>query len=245
MNNRISPIRVLVWNENRHEKQNPAVSAIYPRGIHEAIAEPLRTHPGITVKTATLDMPEQGLSEETLKHTDVLVWWAHKAHEEVRDEIVGRVRRRVLEGMGLIILHSAHYSKIFKTLMGTACSLKWREATDKERLWTIDPSHPIAQGLPEHFELPAEEMYGEPFGIPTPDDLIFISWFTGGEVIRSGAVWKRGHGRVFYFRPGHETYPTYHDRNIQKVIANAIEWLAPIVNIPDWCGRADPLEKLP
>ncbi|MEX2044110.1 MAG: ThuA domain-containing protein, partial [Opitutus sp.] len=190
----ISPIQTTVWNEFRHEKADPAVAKIHPRGIHETIAGFLRRHDDLAVLTATLDEPEHGLTNEVLAATDVLIWWGHCAHDEVSDTVVAKVKTRVLEGMGLIVLHSAHYSKIFKALMGTTCSLKWREASDRERLWNIMPSHPIAAGIGEYFELPREEMYGEPFGIPTPEELIFISWFTGGEVFRSGAAWHRGHG---------------------------------------------------
>jgi trehalose utilization protein len=240
-----SPIRVTVWGEFRHEKKNPKVAAIYPEGMHETIAGFLRKHDGLDVGTATLDQPEHGLTPEVLDKTDVLIWWGHMAHGEVKDEIVARVKTRVLEGMGLIVLHSGHYSKIFKTLMGTTCSLKWRESTDKERLWNVMATHPIAAGIGEYFEIPNEEMYGEPFGIPTPDELIFISWFTGGEVFRSGATWYRGHGRVFYFRPGHETYPTYHHAQVQQVIANAVRWARATVRIPDVCPNAKPLETLP
>lgn len=238
------PLRITVWNEYRHERENPTVAAIYPDGIHAALANVL-TADDTAVRTATLDEPEHGLPVDVLATTDVLIWWGHRAHQEVSDEVVARVQARVLEGMGLIVLHSGHYSKIFKRLMGTSCSLKWREATDKERVWTVMPSHPIAAGLGEHFELPAEEMYGEPFGIPAPDELIFISWFTGGEVFRSGATWRRGHGRVFYFRPGHETYPTYHDANVQRVLRNAARWARPTVNLPDVCPNTPPLEVLP
>lgn len=238
-------LRALVWGEFRHEKKNPKVAAIYPRGMHEAIAEPLRTDPSMEVSTAWLDQPGHGLSKEVLDKTDVLVWWGHMAHGEVADAAVAEVKRRVLEGMGLIVLHSGHYAKIFKALMGTTCSLKWRESTDKERIWTIAPQHPIAAGLPEHFEIPAEEMYGEPFGIPEPDELVFISWFTGGEVFRSGAAWHRGNGRIFYFRPGHETYPTYHQPEIQRVIRNAVHWARPTVCIPDSCPNSHALEPLP
>jgi trehalose utilization protein len=239
------PIRVTVWGEFRHEKKNPKVAELYPEGIHETIADFLRVHADLNVRTAWLDQPEHGLTEHVLAETDVLIWWGHMAHGEVEDHIVTRVKTRVLEGMGLIVLHSGHYAKIFKTLLGTTCSLKWRESTDKERLWNINPSHPIAQGVGEYFEIHAEEMYGEPFGIPTPDELIFISWFTGGEVFRSGATWQRGHGRIFYFRPGHETYPTYHHPKVQLVITNAVRWARATVRIPDTCPNAKPLEPLP
>jgi trehalose utilization protein len=238
-------VKTLVWGEFRHEKKNPKVAAIYPDGMHETIAAFLRREPGIEATTAWLDQPEHGLTEETLKSTDVLVWWGHMAHGDVADEVVERVRRRVLEGMGLIVLHSGHYAKIFKALMGTTCSLKWRESTDKERIWNVAPHHPIAEGIGDFFEIPAEEMYGEPFGIPAPDELIFISWFTGGEVFRSGATWQRGNGRVFYFRPGHETYPSYHQGEVQRVIANAVRWARPTVCIPDSCPNSPALEPLP
>lgn len=218
--------RVLVWNEYRHEKQHAEVNAVYPHGIHEAIADPLRAA-GFSVRTATLDEPEHGLGEAALAETDVLIWWGHMAHDEVQDAIVDRVQQRVLAGMGLIVLHSGHFSKIFKRLMGTGCDLKWREANERERLWVVDPSHPITAGLGEYFELPHEEMYGEFFDVPAPDALVFVSWFQGGEVFRSGLCYSRGRGRIFYFRPGHETYPTYYDGQVQQVIANAVRWAAP------------------
>lgn len=242
MNN---PIQVTVWNEFRHEKKNEKVRAIYPDGMHATIAAFLGKQADLAVRTATLDEPEHGLTQEVLDKTDVLTWWGHMAHGDVKDEIVERVQKRVLEGMGLIVLHSGHYSKIFKKLLGTTCSLKWRESTDKERFWNIMPSHPITAGIGDYFEIPREEMYGEPFGIPTPDELIFISWFTGGEVFRSGATWTRGHGRIFYFRPGHETYPTYHQKEVQQVITNAVRWAKPTVRIPDVCPNTKPIEFLP
>lgn len=242
MNN---PIQVTVWNEFVHEKNNEKVRKIYPDGMHKTIAAFLGKNTDMVVRTATLEEPEHGLTQEVLDKTDVLTWWGHMAHGKVDDEIVARVQKRVLEGMGLIVLHSGHYSKIFKRMLGTTCSLKWRESTDKERFWNITPSHPIAAGIGDYFEIPAEEMYGEPFGIPTPDELIFISWFTGGEVFRSGATWYRGNGRIFYFRPGHETYPTYHQKEVQQVITNAVRWAKPTVNIPDNCPMSPALEPLP
>jgi trehalose utilization protein len=237
-----NPIQTLVWNEFRHEKTNTKAAAHYPRGLHETIADALRKEPDFAVNTALLDEPEHGLTEEVLKKTEVLIWWGHQAHKEVQDEIVERVRRRVLEGMGLIVLHSGHYSKIFKNLMGTGCSLKWRVSGDKERLWNVAPHHPITQGVGDFLLIPEEEMYGEPFGIPTPDELIFISWFTGGEVFRSGATWRRGAGKVFYFRPGHEGYPTYHHEGVQKVLVNAVRWARASVCIPDQCMKVPPQE---
>ncbi len=223
----MTPLRVTIWNEFRHERENPVYGAIYPKGIHGAVADGFAGDPRFTVRTATLDEPEHGLPVDVLDRTDVLIWWGHKAHGEVDDEIVARVQRRVLEGMGLIVLHSGHFSKVFKRLMGSSCDLKWRESGDVERLWVVNPGHPIAAGISEYIELPAEEMYGEHFDIPQPDELVFVSWFTGGEVFRSGCCWTRGAGRIFYFRPGHESYPTYHNVEVLKVIVNAALWAAP------------------
>lgn len=238
-------IRVTVWNEFRHEKKNEKVKAVYPDGMHMTIARGLTAAGDIEVKTATLDEPNHGLTEQLLDATDVLTWWGHVAHKEVKDEVVDLVQKKVLEGMGIICLHSAHFSKIFKRLMGTNCSLKWREAAEKERLWNIEPGHPITEGIGEFFELPNTEMYGERFDIPTPDKVVFISWFEGGEVFRSGCCWERGHGRIFYFRPGHETYPIYHNPQVIKVLVNAVRWARPRVRIQDKCPNAkDPLEKI-
>lgn len=222
-------IRVTVWNEYVHENEREDIRKIYPNGIHGAIADALgASSDGFVVRTATLGEPEHGLSEQVLAETDVLVWWGHKAHDRVEDAIVERVYGRVMEGMGMIVLHSGHFSKIFKKLMGTSCDLKWRVAGDKERLWIVKPGHPIVEGLGECIELEYEEMYGEHFDIPEPDELVFVSWFTGGEVFRSGCCYTRGQGRIFYFRPGHETYPTYHNTEVQRVIANAARWAAPV-----------------
>ena len=239
-----NPIRVTVWNEHRHEQDSShEASKVYPQGIHGAIAEYLRAQPDLDVRTATLDEPEHGLTDIVLQDTDVLTWWGHAAHKEVDDEVVARVRARVLEGMGLIVLHSAHFSKIFKSLMGTSCDLQWREANDHERLWVVDPGHPIAEGLDSYIQLPQEEMYGEFFDIPAPDELVFVSWFSGGEVFRSGCCFRRGKGRIFYFRPGHETYPTYYNEEVRRVIANAVRWAAPTSGPRLTFGRVEPREK--
>jgi trehalose utilization protein len=220
-------LRVTVWGENVHEKKHPVVAEIYPDGMHEVIAGALRESGDLEVRTATLDQPEHGLTVETLAETDVLTWWGHLAHGEVNDAIVDRVQARVLQGMGLVVLHSAHYAKIFKRLLGTTCSLTWRVAGEKERLWVCHPGHPIAQGLGRYFEIEHEECYGEPFAIPTPDETIFLSWFAGGDVFRSGCTWRRGNGKIFYFRPGHETYPTYYQKEVRQVLRNAVTWARP------------------
>ncbi|ELZ77889.1 trehalose utilization protein ThuA [Haloferax sp. Atlit-10N] len=236
-------VTVTVWNEYRHEKENDEVAEIYPDGIHATIAEGLR-EAGYDVQTATLDEPEHGLTESVLDDTDVLAWWGHKAHDEVDDAIVDRVVDRVRDGMGLLVLHSGHYSKPFKRLMGTTCSLKWRESGEKERVWVVEPGHPIADGLPESFEVPRAEMYGERFDIPAPDELVFTSWFEGGEVFRSGCCYTRGKGRVFYFRPGHETYPIYEQEEVRTVLDNAVDWAAPGDGPDPYFGNAEPIEDL-
>ena len=225
-----NPIRVTVWNEFVHERTNQAVGELYPDGIHAVVASALKEQLGevVEVRTATLEEPDHGLSAEVLADTDVLTWWGHAAHDRVEDRIVERVQKRVLEGMGLLVMHSAHASKIFQRLMGTSCMLRWREAAERERLWIVNPSHPIVEGLEgECFELPQTEMYGEFFDIPDPDEQIFISWFEGGEVFRSGCTFRRGKGKIFYFRPGHETFPIYYDANVRRVLANGVRWLAP------------------
>lgn len=220
-------LHVVVWNEGRHEKSDATIKSIYPEGIHGAIVNALNRDDRVAASAATLDEPEHGLSQRRLDQTDVLIWWGHQAHDAVSDEIVNRVYGRVLAGMGLIVLHSAHFSKIFKRLMGTSCDLKWRESNDTEVLWVTAPGHPIVQGIDDHFVLDREEMYGEHFDIPEPDETVLISWFSGGEVFRSGVTYRRGMGRIFYFRPGHETYPTYHNAAVQRVIANAVLWAKP------------------
>ena len=240
-------LRITVWNEYRHEQADEKIRKVYPEGIHTVIAEIFRKSEEYEVHTATLDEPEHGLTDEVLEQTDVLFWWGHIAHDQVKDEIVEKVHQRVLQGMGLIVLHSAHASKIFQRLMGTSCMLKWREVGEKERLWVVNPGHPIVQEIDEFIELPHEEMYGELFEIPQPDEQVFISWFEGGEVCRSGCCYYRGRGKVFYFRPGHESYPTYYYPDIQKVLRNAAEWAAP-VNRPcirqEGSPRVEPLEDL-
>lgn len=238
-------IRVTVWNEYKHERSDPHVSKIYPKGIHGAIAGFLSGNPDLQLRTATLDEPEHGLSDAVLSATDVLVWWGHLAHADVRDEIAAKVQDRVLQGMGLIVLHSAHMSKPFVRLLGTSCLLRWREAGEKERLWVVEPGSPIVDGLGPYFEIPHEEMYGERFDIPVPDATVLISWFAGGNVFRSGCCFLRGKGRIFYFRPGHETFPTYHQKEVQTVIRNAVRWAAP-GNSPEMkLGDSEaPLEKI-
>lgn len=229
----MSKIRVTIWNEYFHENPEMQTDAggrfiqnVYPKGIHGALAEHLAAD-DLEIRTATLWEPEHGLTDEVLQNTDVLIWWGHCCHGQVADAVVDKVQQRILEGMALIVLHSGHYSKIFRRMLGTSCSLRWREVGEKERVWVIDQQHPIAQGLPDSFVIPHTEMYGEPFGIPEDAHVVFASWYEGGNLFRSGVTFRRGAGNIFYFSPGHETFPIYHDENVIRVIGNAIRWAAP------------------
>ena len=236
-------MKLTVWNEFQHEKHVPAIMELYPGGLHKYIAGFLEGQ-DIQTRTATLDDELCGLSDEVLDDTDVLVWWGHRAHDKVPDDVVARVKQHVLAGMGLVVLHSGHHSKIFKSLMGTTCNLQWRNDA-RERIWTVKPNHPIAMGVDPTFVLEPEEMYGEPFDIPDPDETIFMGWFNGGEVFRSGCTFTRGHGRIFYFQPGHETNPSFQNENVQKIIKNAVRWACPInKNIPLVCPHPEPLENV-
>ena len=226
------PRTVVVWGDNRHEQLEPHVREIYPDGMHETIRRGIEEHLGssVSVSTATLDEPQHGLDPERLAGVDVLVWWGHAAHGEVADEVVERVHQRVLEGMGLVVLHSGHWSKLFVKLMGTTCTLRWRSEHDRELVWTVNPTHPIAKGVPNPIEIPEQEMYGEFFDVPVPDELIFVSSFSGGEVFRSGMTFRRGHGKIFFFSPGDQDFPVYHHPDVRRVIANGAEWVAPAVS---------------
>jgi trehalose utilization protein len=219
-------LKVTVWGENVHEQEEPDVAERYPDGMHGAIAAGIKENLGddVDIRIATLQDPDHGLTEKVLTETDVLTWWGHTAHEQVSDDVVDRVYRHVLDGMGLVVLHSGHWSKIFTKLMGTSCTLRWRAEHDRELVWTIDPTHPITQGVPSPIVIDEQEMYGEFFDIPAPDELIFISGFSGGEVIRSGCTFRRGYGKIFYFSPGDQDYPVYHHKDIRRVIANGVSW---------------------
>ncbi len=220
-------IRVTIWNEFYHEKCEERVKAVYPEGIHAVIADFLGKEDDIEVRTATLDDEECGLTDEVLENTDVLIWWGHMRHGLVPDEIAQKVQKAVLSGMGMIFLHSAHHSKPFKLLMGTTCNLSWREDGDWERLFVIDKTHPITQGIGDYIKLDHEEMYGEPFAIPEPEKLLFIGAYEGGEVFRSGCLYRRENGNIFYFQPGHETFPTFYNKDVQTVIKNAVRYVCP------------------
>jgi len=222
-------INIAVYNEFFHERHDPNSAKVYPDGIHSALKGFLEKDSRVgSVVCATLDDHAAVLTPERLADTDVLIWWGHVRHGNVDDEVVNAVCARVVEGMGLIVLHSGHGSKVFMRLMGTDTrTLRWRESDDRCRVWVVNRGHPIAEGLGEGFLVPAEETYGEQFGIPEPDELVFISWFEGGEVFRSGCTFKRGSGKIFYFQNGHETYPIYFQPEIQRVITNAVHWACP------------------
>lgn len=240
-------IRLTIWNEGRHEKNDPPVAKIYPDGMDGALASGLKDR-DFTIERRSIDDAEQGLTQELLDRTDVLTWWGHVAHDEVKDKVIDRVQQRVLAGMGLVVLHSGHHSKMFRRMMGTNCNLSWRELPegDLERVWVANPAHPIAEGVPPFFEIPQSEMYGEPFDIPAADELVFLSWYKGGEVFRSGLTFHRGLGRIFYFSPGHETFPIYHNPMVHHVIGNGIEWAMqphkPSRKLDNW-HRAEPIHR--
>ncbi len=219
-------INVRIYNEFQHERREESIARIYPDGIHMCIKRFLESD-DIHVDTVTLDTIEEGLNEEALKKTDVLIWWGHMAHAAVPDEVARRVQTAVLKGMGMIFLHSGHHSKPFRLLMGTTCNLTWREDGDYERVWVVKPAHPIAKGVGRFIFLEGEECYGEPFDVPEPDETVFIGGFEGGEVFRSGLCYKRGNGKIFYFQPGHESFPTYKNPGVQTVIRNAVYWAKP------------------
>ncbi len=243
-------IRVTIWNEFVHERQEgewgDKIREFYPHGIHNTLKENLAAE-DLEIRAVSLQDPDQGLPDDLLQNTDVLFWWGHCAHGQVADELVAKIQRRVLEGMGLVVLHSGHESKIFQRMMGTRCNLRWREIGESERLWVVDPAHPIVRDVPMTFSLPHTEMYGEPFGIPQDGHIVLMSWYQGGNVFRSGVAFQRGAGRIFYFSPGHESIPIYHDQNILKVLANATRWAAPeLPPQPTGCWHdADPAEPVP
>ncbi len=204
------------------------IKEVYPKGLIGTLSEALEKDPEFRITLTNIYEKDYGLPDELLENTDVLVWWSHVLQDAVPDSLAMKIVKRVQKGMGFVALHSAHKSKPFMYLLGTSGTLKWRE-DDFCRVWTVNPAHPIAQGIPEMIELQEEEMYGEPFDVPKPDDNIFISWYRGGEVFRSGCTWTRGYGKIFYFQPGHETSPNYHNPYIQKIIGQGIHWAAPTV----------------
>lgn len=231
-------LNVVIWNEYRHEKSDPEVAAMYPVGIHGCIKQFLEVDEDLNITLAALDDPNQGISDELLANTDVLFWWGHLAHGEVNDALVEKIRNRVYQGkMGLIVLHSGHHSKVFKSVVGATGNLSWGE-NQKEIMWNLMPGHPIAAGIPDHFLIPDEELYCEPFYIPQPDALVFGGWYEGGYIFRSGCCFLRGAGKIFYFQPGHETCPSFYNPYVQQIIKNAVQWVKPSnvgYNIPDGC----------
>ena len=223
----MSKINVVIWNEFRHEKTKEEVKALYPEGIHALIKSFLDENADMEVTLAALDDPDQGLPDELLEKTDVLLWWGHMAHGEVSDELVKKIQERVYLGkMGFIALHSGHHSKPFRAIIGTNGNLSWGR-NQKEIMWTLMPSHEIAAGIPDHFLLESEELYSEPFYIPQPDELVFGAWFEDGHIMRAGACFHRGAGKVFYFQPGHETCRSFYNPYVRRIITNAIRWAKP------------------
>ena len=220
-------IKVTIWNEFRHEKTKEKVKALYPNGLHAVIGEFLNETGNMEITLAALDDENQGLPDEVLENTDVLIWWGHMFHKEVSDILVEKIKNRVFLGkMGFIALHSAHHSKPFKAIVGTNGNLQWGRV-QKEIIWNMMPSHPIAKGIPDHFILESEELYSEPFYIPQPDAFVFGGWYEDGNIFRSGACFIRGAGKVFYFQPGHETCLSFFNPYVRRIITNAVYWANP------------------
>lgn len=233
-------MNIVIFNENIQDKEQ-SVKKVYPNAIHGALKEALDAE-GNHITVVTMDDENCGITRELLDNTDVLIWWSHVANAKVSDEVTFLVYDAVLRGMGFIVLHSAHSAKPFRKLMGTSCTLRWRENC-RERIWVTAPGHPIAEGLPEQFTLEQEEMYGEYFDIPNPEDTVFIGWYPSGEVFRSGVTYRRGRGKVFYFQPGHETHPTFYNENVIKILKNAVNWAKPVARIEHLdCPNTEPLE---
>ena len=220
-------IRVLVWSEFTESND------VYPQGIHGEIAGYLNTDPNIIARTTELADEDCGVGEKILGDTDVLFWWGHEKHELVDDDAVERVVRKVREeGMGFVSLHSSLTSKPFIALMGTSCKIgSFRVDGEMERVHVVAPHHPIADGVRD-FVITETEMYGEPFDVPNPKEVIFESVFQDNPLYSTttwrfcGCTWDVWDGRVFYFRPGHETYAIYRDENIQRILLNASYWAA-------------------
>lgn len=216
-----SSVRVLAWSEHTAPK------AVFPDDINNAVAGALCEDPQLTVTTAELVDPGDGVPEEVLASTDVLVWWGHLLHGRVTDAAVARIAAQVRDGgMGFVALHSAHMSKPFTTLIGDDGRLGG-VALDggKETITVRTPDHPVAQGVSD-FVIGKEESYDEEFGCGHPDTVVFHSAFENGQQFRSGLAYRIGAGRVFYFRPGHEEYPTLFLPEVKQIIRNAVRWAA-------------------
>jgi len=215
-------VKALVWSEFTEPKD------VYPKGIHGDIAEYLNASGNVEAKVVQLSDPDQGVSQAMLDWADVLLWWGHQKHRDVTDETVQRIVKSVKEGgMGYFAMHSAHYSRGLIAILGTPCGLGSVGDGGAESISVVMPDHPIAKGVSD-FVVPRTEYFGEPFGVPEPEAVVFKSTFEKGDNIwfRSGCCWTVGKGRVFYFRPGHETYPIMRQPEVQKVIYNATLWSA-------------------
>jgi len=220
-------LRVLLWSERTEPVE------IYPTGINGALADYLNKQDGIEAKTAQLSDPEAGLGEAALANADVLIWFGHKKHKDVPDEIVERVVRHIRErGLGFIALHSAHYSKPLKVALQASGS--WSDYQNRgwaEQVWVVSPNHPLAKGLKD-FTLPKEEIYTEPFDVPAPEAVILEATWPSGHRTRECMVWTLGKGRFVYLRPGHEEYPTFFIPEMQRLISNAVLWAGKRTNAP-------------
>jgi trehalose utilization protein len=216
---------VVVWSEGTAPK------SVYPNDINGAVAEGLKDLSGWEVVKAGLSDPDQGLPDKLLQRADVLIWWGHQKHGDVKDELVDKIVKRVKEdGMGFIALHSSHFAKPNKKLMGTACSWKAYVLDSTTLKITVkSPDHPIAKGIKD-FTIDHSERYSDPYAVPTPKAVVFegtASLKKGGtDTSQIGLTWEIGKGKVFYFQAGHETNPVFMDPNVRQIMSNAVQWAA-------------------
>jgi trehalose utilization protein len=277
-----APVRVLVWDERQ-----PQQKEAYPDFLGNVIAKHLDSLDGIEVRSVGIDDDQQGLSADNLDWAQVLIWWGHARHADIKQETARDIVERIKSGkLSLVALHSAHWSMPFVEAMNErvredakrrfpgekiqfdfvpppgryvptkdsvvtpayyaykqrgeivrvridmpSCIFpEYRADGAPSTIEVLKPDHPLAKNLPTSFVMQHTEMYNEPFHVPEPDEVILKESWKTGESFRSGCLWKIGKGRVFYFRPGHETFGIFLQREPLQVVANAVQWL----------GRAEP-----
>lgn len=223
-------MNITIFNEYHPNEHTGKAEKNYPGGIHIALKSIFESQE-YDVVTATQEQACNGLTDEILDNTDVLLWWSKNWDNELLNSVADKVVSRIREGMGAVFLHSAKNSKPFLRLTGTTSAtapVSWKEPGESERLFVVSPAHPIAEGIPSGYVIPNEEPYCEYFDIPKPDDIVFLGGFGNGMCIRAGVTFTRGAGKIFFFQPGHDSFPVYNDKVIRRIILNAVNWAKPV-----------------